>query len=93
VSSQCSAARSSIRRDRTPCLFDRPTSVAGIAQSNESISLVEWVLKRIVDYAFHARSAVDWEKYKANHTDRTAGKAKKMGRRELLKGSGAKLEK
>lgn len=55
---------------------------------------VERVLSKIIDYAFHARSGVEWEKYKADHTDRTAGKEKKMGRREMLKGSGgSKIEK
>jgi hypothetical protein len=48
--------------------------------------LVHSVRKRIVDYAFHARSNVEWTKYKRENTDRTAGKEKKMGRREILKG-------
>jgi hypothetical protein len=42
-------------------------------------SAVEWVFKRVVDYAFHARSAVEWRKYKAAKTDLTTGKSKKMG--------------
>eukprot|EP00544_Gedaniella_sp_CCMP2646_P009267 CAMPEP_0202500002 /NCGR_PEP_ID=MMETSP1361-20130828/31604_1 /ASSEMBLY_ACC=CAM_ASM_000849 /TAXON_ID=210615 /ORGANISM="Staurosira complex sp., Strain CCMP2646" /LENGTH=40 /DNA_ID= /DNA_START= /DNA_END= /DNA_ORIENTATION= len=40
---------------------------------------MEWVFTRVADYAFHARSAVEWQKYKAEKTDRTAGKEKKMG--------------
>jgi hypothetical protein len=37
VSSHCNAARSSIRRERIPELFCRPTTVAAIAQSNETM--------------------------------------------------------
>ena len=48
---------------------------------------VKWVWQKVVDFAFHARSAVEWNKYRAEKTDRTAGKEKKMGVRELLKGS------
>jgi hypothetical protein len=47
---------------------------------------VIWVYENIVDYTFHARSAVEWRKYRAEKTDRTAGKDKKMGTRENLKG-------
>jgi hypothetical protein len=47
------------------------------------------VFKRVVDYAFHARSAVEWRKYKAAKTDRTTGKSKKMGIRKQLKGGGS----
>ena len=47
---------------------------------------VHSVRKRIVDFAFHARSNVEWKRYKRDNTDRTAGKEKKMGRREILKG-------
>jgi len=49
---------------------------------------VNWVFQKIVDFAFHARSAVEWNKYRAQHTDRTCGKEKKMGQREILKGGG-----
>jgi len=48
--------------------------------------VIRSVRKRLVEYAFHARSNVEWKKYKAEHTDRTSGKEKKMGRREILKG-------
>jgi hypothetical protein len=50
-----------------------------VKESNIDESAVEWVFKRVVDYAFHARSAVEWRKYKAAKTDRTTGKSKKMG--------------
>jgi hypothetical protein len=40
----------------------------------------------LVEYAFHARSNVEWKKYKKENTDRTAGKEKKMGQWEYLKG-------
>ncbi len=32
------------------------------------------IWKRLVEYAFHARSNVEWKKYKKENTDRTAGK-------------------
>ncbi len=43
---------------------------------------------RIVDYAFHARSAIEWHKYQAKKTDRTSAKEKKMSVRERMKGGG-----
>jgi hypothetical protein len=58
-------------------------------ESNIDESAVEWVFKRVVDFAFHARSAVEWRKYKAAKTDRTTGKSKKMGIHEQLKGGGS----
>jgi UDP-glucose 6-dehydrogenase len=54
--------------------------------------VVQSVLKRLVDYAFHARSNVEWQKYKKENTDRTASKEKKMGQREILKGGKKKGE-
>jgi hypothetical protein len=68
--------------------FETQASKSG---DNISKDAVDWVFKRIVDFAFHGRSAVEWRKYRAEYTDRTAGKAKKMGTREFLKaGSGTK---
>jgi hypothetical protein len=68
--------------------FERQASKSGDEISKDAI---HWVFKRIVNFAFHARSAVEWQKYRAEKTDRTAGKAKKMGIREFLKaGSGTK---
>lgn len=55
-------------------------------KSNIDELAIEWVFERVVNYAFHARSAVEWRKYKAVQTDRTTGKEKKMGTREKLKG-------
>jgi hypothetical protein len=49
---------------------------------------VQKVYRHLVDYSFHARSEVEWLKYRELNTDRTAGKDKKMGRREMLKASG-----
>jgi hypothetical protein len=48
--------------------------------------MMQSIQKRLVEYAFHARSNVKWKKYKKENTDRTAGKEKKMGRWEYLKG-------
>ena len=55
---------------------------------------VTWsIWKRLVEYAFHARSNVKWKKYKKENTDRTAGKEKnKMGQWEYLKGGKKKGE-
>jgi len=50
--------------------------------------LVEAVWERVVDFAFHARSEVVWEKYRASRTDRSVGKAK-MGLRAFLKAGGS----
>jgi hypothetical protein len=55
--------------------------------------VVELVRRRLVNFSFHARSNVEWKKYKKENTDRTAGKEKKMGRREYLKGGKSKEEK
>jgi hypothetical protein len=46
------------------------------------------VFTRIVDYGFHARSAVEWRKYQAKKADRASGKEKKMSTREMLKPGG-----
>lgn len=68
--------------------FERQATKSGDDISKDAI---HWVFKRIVNFAFHARSAVEWRKYRAEKTDRTAGKAKKMGIRAFLKaGSGTK---
>jgi hypothetical protein len=57
-------------------------------ESNIDESTVEWVFKRVVDYAFHARSAIEWRKYKAAKTDRTTGKSKKMRTNRIFKDIG-----
>jgi hypothetical protein len=41
-----------------------------------------WVFQKVVDFAFRAQSAIEWNKYCAQHTDRTCGKEKKMGQRD-----------
>jgi hypothetical protein len=48
---------------------------------------IEFVRRTVVNYAFHARSEVEWVKYRAMNTDRCAGVKKKLTRREQLKGS------
>jgi hypothetical protein len=48
--------------------------------------VLESVRECVATYAFHARSEVEWAKYRAGHTDRTVSKEKKMGLRENLKG-------
>jgi hypothetical protein len=57
-----------------------------VAGKNIDEAAIFWVFERIVDYAFHARTAVEWRKYQAEMTDRTSGKEKKMSVREKLKG-------
>jgi hypothetical protein len=57
-----------------------------IKDANEAAII--WVFTRIVDYGFHARSAVEWRKYQAKKTDRASGKEKKMSTREMLKPGG-----
>ena len=42
----------------------------------------------ILEYAFNARTQVEWKRYKAHTTDRSAGKEKKLGLREFLKAAG-----
>lgn len=54
---------------------------------------VDWVWRKLTTYSFHARSNVEWNKYRAAKTDRTAGKEKKMGTREVLKGGSSSKEK
>ena len=46
--------------------------------------------KELVTYAFRARSGEVWRQVKAETTDRTVAKDKKMGRREALKAGSKK---
>jgi len=73
-----------LRNDDLKNGFKRATNKSEIDEDS-----MEWVFKRVVEYAFHARSAIEWRKYKAEKTDRTAGKEKKMSRRDALKGGGS----
>ena len=46
------------------------------------------VHNELLDFAFHGRSEVEWKKYHAATTDRSAGKEKKLQLREKLKATG-----
>jgi hypothetical protein len=48
----------------------------------------EFVRRTVVNYAFHARSEVEWVKYRALNTDRCAGVNKKLHLRDQLKCKG-----
>ena len=47
--------------------------------------VVNHVRVAVANFAFHARSEVEWRKFRANTTDRTKGKEKKKTLRETLK--------
>ena len=55
-------------------------------EKKDATTVLPYVLHHVLDFAFHAQSEVEWSKYRASHTDRTAGKEKKMGRSDVLKG-------
>jgi hypothetical protein len=47
--------------------------------------VIRYARTAVVAYAFHARSEVEWKKFRAVTTDRGAGKDKKLTLREFLK--------
>jgi hypothetical protein len=51
--------------------------------------VIRYARTAVMAYAFHARSEVEWKKYRAVTTDRHAGRGKKLNLRENLKPRGS----
>ena len=60
-------------------------AVKSLNAGNFSEDVIGFAQRSVVNFAFHARSEVEWKKYRALTTDRAIAKEKKLGLRVLLK--------
>ena len=64
-------------------LFEK--AVSNLPGKGFSEDVILYARKAVLNYAFHARSEVEWKKFRAVTTDRSAGKDKKKSLRTILK--------